>query len=1165
MVMLPNIRIFLSIYTMVLASSAFLAPAAAAPSDELFRECRHWIKNVARGRVPNSCASVIGISEGAFSSRSDDLVDLLTELTHYYLNLGDFRRAEAAAVQAARIAETRMERVDPLRVKSMIRLATVYLRQERYEESEKLNRQALALARDSLGGQTQELANAQENLAMLELAHGRYDAAITALRRVLQTRLSQEGALPVSVGATLVALASALEKQGSFAEANRLYEQATSWFRDKYGPHSPHVALCMLNGARSLQAGGQLKQAELVYRYALGILKQDAETPKHYLARAYTDLGLLYQAQGEYGLAQGLLQLGLLLREESLGSKHSLVAESLHRLAVNLLHRDDVQASIELFWRSVSILESGLRLPLSEARLASLLDQQRIVEDSIYGGLLKFPDSSELKQLAMTVALLRKGRSEDAGRRTNRSTLAVAKTRAQEARLADWKTSRAEYEQLILQGLGELSPEDYRARLHELRLKIEDLELALLSATSQSDSRPIPEPKNIVSKVASQLDQRSLLVEMVLTRPLRTHSPQPSAANDGTRYMALVLDAGGKIEAYDLGDSAPIDRQVSALLERLQDRRLDPQPAAQTVYQSLFSPMTAVLPSSGRIFVSADGSLHLIPFAALHNGKNYLIDRYQFIYLSSGRDLLQDYLRGASGPPVVVADPEFSAELQPPADSPKPSEEKEDGSTDRGTAGLYAMLTGAARLPGTRKEAVLLSGLWPNAKLLLGGEAEETHVRRIAAPLFLHLATHGVFLEDQPNTATGPGGQSARALVPLAAVSGANEPVGVAEGAVSKPLSMAGGDRISALSRSALLLAGVVSAHRKKDRYHDGLLTADEVREMNLWGTKLVVLSACDSGRGAIRTGQGVYGLRRSFFSAGAETLVTSLWRVADGETSELMAEYYQRLSKGGSRIGSLSDAMVAVRKRHPHPYYWAPFIGIGRDAPLDEPSTPIQAVAPDLPSRTEPTKQRPSDSSGERPERQATESGPMKNSDRPPDPLMGSNIQKLEARPDLSLRAQVFLVGPPEIKLQAANRRDDDTSTSEEELITCQPPCGLWIPRQYQLEILSGETARSKPFSLNGFTGPQITLHCKVNYRRKYIGRLAGSALGFGLGAFHIGLVLLSLSAINKDLLEGRLFSAGLGLSITGVGLTATGGTLFGINRTRFSVEQIAGRPMEE
>ena len=84
---------------------------------------------MARGRVPNSCASVIGISEGAISSSPDDLIDLLTELTPYYLDLGDFRRAEAAAVYAARIAETRMERVDPVRVKAMIRLATVYLRQ----------------------------------------------------------------------------------------------------------------------------------------------------------------------------------------------------------------------------------------------------------------------------------------------------------------------------------------------------------------------------------------------------------------------------------------------------------------------------------------------------------------------------------------------------------------------------------------------------------------------------------------------------------------------------------------------------------------------------------------------------------------------------------------------------------------------------------------------------------------------------------------------------------------------------------------------------------------------------------------------------------------------------------------------------------------------------
>jgi CHAT domain-containing protein len=104
---------------------------------------------------------------------------------------------------------------------------------------------------------------------------------------------------------------------------------------------------------------------------------------------------------------------------------------------------------------------------------------------------------------------------------------------------------------------------------------------------------------------------------------------------------------------------------------------------------------------------------------------------------------------------------------------------------------------------------------------------------------------------------------------------------------------------------------------------------------LNLWGTQLVVLSACDTGRGDVLLGQGVYGLRRSLVVAGAETVVMSLWKVNDNATSQLMEDYYRNLLAGQGRGAALREAMRALRLTHPHPHYWAPFIALGRDAPL--------------------------------------------------------------------------------------------------------------------------------------------------------------------------------------------------------------------------------------
>jgi CHAT domain-containing protein len=108
-----------------------------------------------------------------------------------------------------------------------------------------------------------------------------------------------------------------------------------------------------------------------------------------------------------------------------------------------------------------------------------------------------------------------------------------------------------------------------------------------------------------------------------------------------------------------------------------------------------------------------------------------------------------------------------------------------------------------------------------------------------------------------------------------------------------------------------------------------------ELAGLNLWGTQLVVLSACDTGRGDVKLGQGVYGLRRALVVAGAETVVMGLWKVNDDTTRQLMEAYYRKLLAGQGRAAALREAMLWLRATRPHPHDWAPFIALGQDTPL--------------------------------------------------------------------------------------------------------------------------------------------------------------------------------------------------------------------------------------
>ena len=135
--------------------------------------------------------------------------------------------------------------------------------------------------------------------------------------------------------------------------------------------------------------------------------------------------------------------------------------------------------------------------------------------------------------------------------------------------------------------------------------------------------------------------------------------------------------------------------------------------------------------------------------------------------------------------------------------------------------------------------------------------------------------------------------------------------------------------------RSGLALAGA-NLHKSGD--DDGVLTALEAAGLDLWGTKLVVLSACDTGVGEVKNGDGVYGLRRALVLAGSESQVMSLWPVSDAGTRDLMIAYYKALQAKQGRSAGLRQVQLSLlaNPKRQHPYYWASFIQSGEWANLD-------------------------------------------------------------------------------------------------------------------------------------------------------------------------------------------------------------------------------------
>jgi len=389
---------------------------------------------------------------------------------------------------------------------------------------------------------------------------------------------------------------------------------------------------------------------------------------------------------------------------------------------------------------------------------------------------------------------------------------------------------------------------------------------------------------------------------------------------------------------------------------------------------ALFDPLTSALRGRKRLFLAPDGDLTRLPFEVLPLGDGRrLIDKDLYIisYLSTGRDVLRFGQKSSGEPtaPVIAADPDFDLGVQPaattqpqitkppaapqpkpgfisklfgrqtettppPSQSPNPQNQPlpdprppSPATFSRVSRDLDRAHLHFNRLPGTRAEGKQIGEILGVDKPWFEGDALESRIKQLRSPHILHLATHGFFLQDQPRDLNKERGFGLFDLQ--------------SEGGMRR---LGGPGMENPLLRSGLALAGAntfIEHGTLPPAAEDGLLTAEDVSGLDLLATELVVLSACDTGLGEIRTGEGVFGLRRAFVLAGAKTLVMSLWKVPDQQTQELMVEFYRRLRgdekhKPEPRAEALRNAQLEMKKKYPHPRYWGAFICQGEPRKLE-------------------------------------------------------------------------------------------------------------------------------------------------------------------------------------------------------------------------------------
>jgi CHAT domain-containing protein/Flp pilus assembly protein TadD len=811
----------------------------------------------------------------------------LNNLASLYQNQGRYSEAEPLYKQALAIFKQQLGDNHPSTATSLNNLAELYRVQGRYSEAEPLYQQALAIRRKQLGDNHPLTATSLNNLAALYESQGRYSEAEPIYKQALAIFKQQLGDNHPSTASSLNNLAGLYESQGRYSEAEPLYKQALAISKQRLGDNHPSTAVSLGNLAGLYQSQGRYSEAEPLYHRSLAIFKKQLGDNHPDTAVSLNNLAFLYYSQGRYSKAEPLYHRSLAIRKQQLGDNHPATATSLNNLAGLYQSQDDIPQAINYLSQGLAVEEYNLseNLKMGDDKqkqdyMAKVLGRTDVV---ISLNLQAAPNNPEATRLALKTILERKGRILD----VSTNSLQILRQRTDDLESQQLLTQLIEV-RTQLSNLTFKKPDDfpsaeiYRQQINEVTEKAKEIEgkIGVRSAEFRSLSQPIT-----LEGIQKLIPADAALVEIVRYQPYNPKAPENQRFGI-PRYAVYILYPNGDIKAKDLGEAKPIDDKLIYFRDNLADAETpipQLQKSARQLDETLMQPIRQLLGNTKTILLSPDAALNLIPFEALVDENNqYLVENYHITYLTSGRDLLRLKDKFASQQsPLIVADPFY------------------------GKAGEKVALTRSIDLseftfpglPGTEQEAKAIKNLLPQATVLTGSQATENAVKQVKKPNILHIATHG-FFKPESNVIENP------------------------------------------LLRSGLVLAGVTIGQSAGD---DGVLTALETTNLNLVGTKLVVLSACDTGKGDIKIGQGVYGLRRALVIAGSESQLISLWKVSDDATKDLMVAYYGRLQKGEGRSEALRQIQLGMLKgeKQKHPFYWASFIPSGDATSMEFSSYP--------------------------------------------------------------------------------------------------------------------------------------------------------------------------------------------------------------------------------
>ena len=793
-----------------------------------------------------------------------DLARTINNMAYFYNGRGNYKDAEPLYKEALEMNRRIFKGDHPDLAVIINNMANSYKDWGNFVEAELLNKEALEMRRRIFKEDHPDLAGSIINMAAFYKDRGNFLEAGLLYKEALEMfRRIHKGDYP-DLAVSIISMAAFYKDKGNFVEAEPLYKEALEMYRRIFKGDHPSLAGSINDMASFYNERGNFVEAELLFKEALEMRRRILKGDHPDLALSINSMAGLYEVRGRYTEAEPLFIEGLQVYQNMLNNYFPSLSEKEKKQFWNT-----VAGSFESFNSFATVRASE-----NPHITCNMYDIQ------LYSKALLFNSTSKIKSRILN----------------SNDSLLIEKYNI-------WSEKRDFLVKLYKMSNDELKKKNFN--IDSIEKVANDLEKEL-SLKSEDFKQSYEKKKVTWRSIQTMLKPDEAAVEVV-----RFRLKKDRRLTDTVLYAFLIVtdQAEEHPELVLLENGNELEKEYYDNYRKHIKMKSKDNESFNRYWKSL----SEKIKKYKKIYFSADGIYNKINPATLMmpDGK-YLLDIQDIQQVNSTKDIILGYYRTKEesnifNNAILIGNPNYKLSAEKAAVA---SRKLMDDNINEQSDEMLVAVRGIelAALPGTEKEIkniekFLKSKKW-DVKSFLGDMALKTAVSSANNPRILHIATHGLFLEDVKR-----GGKD---------IFGFDEQKMVDNPLLRSGLFFSGADNY---------LKSETPVNLEED---NGLLSAYEAINLNLDKTELVVLSACETGLGDVQNGEGVFGLRRAFQQAGAKTIIMSLWTVSDQATQELMTGFYSNWVSGMPKRQAFAAAQQEVRKRYPDPYFWGAFVMVG-------------------------------------------------------------------------------------------------------------------------------------------------------------------------------------------------------------------------------------------